>query len=153
MTPTEPLIVFFKTFFALMILIFGLSVCLVIGWFVQRACRRRSEAAKETLPIPMKEAKSVVPHDVGAEKEAQEVVADAVEGEAPALDPEEPKVGPRRPRLAKARAGFKEVSTVMVSSDVVISMVNTEVVEISCRDLDSTSQPDDDTPAKQEPCL
>ena len=145
MTPTEPIIVFFKTFFGLMILIFGLSVCLVIGWFVQRTCRRRSEAAKETLP--MKEAKSVVPDDVGAEKEVQDlVVADAVEGDAPAMDPEEPKVGPRRPCLAKSRAGFKEVSTVMVSSDVVISMVNTEVVEISCRDLDSTSQPDDDTP-------
>ena len=88
-----------------------------------------------------------MPNDVGAEKEVQDaVVADAVEGEAPAMDPEEPMVGPRRPRLAKSRAGFKEVSTIMVSSDVVISMVNTEVVEISCRDLDSTSQPDDDTP-------
>ena len=145
MTPTGPIIIFFKTFFALMILIFGLSVCLVIVWFVQHACRRRSEAKKETLP--MKEAKSVVPDDVGAEKEAQDaVVADAVEGEAPAVDPEELMVGPRRTRLAKSRAGFKEVSTIMVSSDVVISMVNTEVVEISCRDLDSTSQPDDDTP-------
>ena len=107
MKPTGPVLVFFKTFFILLMVMCGLIGILTLLWFIHRTCQRRSNAAaQESLPMP--EMNNVKPVEAtNAENEAlpQVVIIDTSEGGNPATEiasPTNPKVKRRKLRLHKA---------------------------------------------------
>ena len=88
MKPTGPVLVFFKTFFILLMVMCGLIGILALLWFIHRTCQRRSNAAAhESLPMP--EINTVKPVEATkAENEAvpQVVIIDTSEGGNPARE-------------------------------------------------------------------
>ena len=134
-----PILIFFKTFFALFFVMFGILVCMALYWCVYDSCRRAnaSDARQEALVLnEMKTARPVA--DVEAKEEPVEAIPDAVnvaECEVPATESTKPteKKGDendlKRTSQTQSRIALKK-DLIMVSIEVDSSLVNTQVVEM-----------------------
>ena len=116
MKPTGPLIVFFKTFFVLLMVMCGLIGIMALLWFIHHICRRRSNAnAQESLPMPEMNTVKPIEATKAEEHEAvpEVVIIDTSEGGNPAREttctiPTNPKGKRRklRPHKADPRGGI-----------------------------------------------
>ena len=131
-----PILIFFKTFFALFFVMFGLLVCMALYWCVcvYDSCRRANASDARQEALLLKEMKTARPiDDVEAKKESVEAVPDAVNvdecgiPETESTKPTEPK-GNDSKRTCYAKSKIPLKKDLMVSIDVPSSLVSTQIV-------------------------
>ena len=131
-----PILIFFKTFFALFFVMFGLLVCMALYWCVYDSCRRANASDARQEALLLKEMKTARPiADVEAKKESVEAVPDAFNvdecgiPETEYTKPTEPK-GNDSKRTCYTKSKIPLKKDLMVSIDVPSSLVSTQIVEM-----------------------